>query len=79
MAAVQAMLAQVGINVVPRAVDTPTYNGIVYAANPSYSQFPLVYAGLQNGPDPSGNSTSASTRRRIPLPEQTFCASRCRT
>ena len=30
MAAIQAMLAQVGINVVPRAVDTPTYNGIVY-------------------------------------------------
>ena len=50
MAAVQAMLAQVGINVVPRVVDTPTYNGIVYAGKPDFSQFPLVYAGLQNGP-----------------------------
>lgn len=53
MAAVQAMLAQVGINVVPRAVDTPTYSGIIYAATPNYDDFPLVYAGLGNGPDPS--------------------------
>lgn len=55
MAAIQAMLAQVGINVVPRVVDTPTYNSIVYATdNPDWSQFPLVYAGLQNGPNPAG-------------------------
>ena len=55
MAAVQAMLAQVGINVVPRVVDTPTYNGIVYKQDdPDWSQFPLVYAGLQNGPNPAG-------------------------
>ncbi len=54
MAAVQAMLADVGINVVPRTVDVPTYNSIVYAPqNPDWSKFPMVYAGLQNGPDPS--------------------------
>jgi peptide/nickel transport system substrate-binding protein len=53
MAAVQAMLSQVGINVVPRAVDTPTYNGIIYAPTPNYDDFPLVYAGLGNGPEPS--------------------------
>lgn len=53
MAAIQSMLAQVGINVVPRAVDVATYNGIIYAKTPDAAQFPLVYAGLQNGPDPS--------------------------
>lgn len=51
LAAMQAMLAQVGINIVPRAVDTPTYNSIVYGEN--YGDFPLIFAGLQNGPDPS--------------------------
>ncbi|HTN63462.1 MAG TPA: ABC transporter substrate-binding protein [Devosia sp.] len=55
MAAVQAMLAQVGINVVPRVVDVPTYNGIVYKeGNPDWNEFPLIYAGLQNGPNPAG-------------------------
>ncbi|WP_192384732.1 ABC transporter substrate-binding protein [Mesorhizobium silamurunense] len=55
MAAVQSMLAQVGINVVPRVVDTPTYNGIVYKeGTPDWSAFPMVYAGLQNGPNPAG-------------------------
>jgi peptide/nickel transport system substrate-binding protein len=53
LAAIQAMLAQVGINIVPRAVDTPTYNGIVLAEKPNPADFPLVYAGLQNGPDAS--------------------------
>lgn len=53
MAAVQAMLSQVGINVVPRVVDVPTYNGIVFADDPVWDDFPLVYAGLQNGPDPA--------------------------
>lgn len=53
LAAIQAMLAQVGINVVPRVVDTPTYNAAIYAQSPDYGAFPLVYAGLQNGPDPS--------------------------
>lgn len=53
LAAMQAMLAQVGINVVPKAVDVPTYNATIYAQEPDWSQFPMVYAGLQNGPDPS--------------------------
>jgi peptide/nickel transport system substrate-binding protein len=53
LAAIQAMLAQVGINVVPRAVDAPTYNSIVLKPDADISQFQLVYAGLQNGPDPS--------------------------
>lgn len=52
MAAMQAMLAEVGIHVVPRAVDVATYNGIVYGRPPDLSQFPLVYAGAQNGPEP---------------------------
>ena len=55
MAAVQSMLAQVGINVVPRVVDTPTYNGIVYKeGTPDWNEFAMVYAGLQNGPNPAG-------------------------
>lgn len=55
MAAIQAMLAQVGINVVPRVVDTPTYNSIVYKeGTPDWNEFPMVYAGLQNGPNPAG-------------------------
>ena len=53
LAAIQAMLAQVGINIVPRAVDSPTYNSIVLAAEPKFDEFPLIYAGLQDGPDPS--------------------------
>ncbi|WP_206615596.1 ABC transporter substrate-binding protein [Solirhodobacter olei] len=54
MAAIQSMLAQVGINVVPRVVDAPTYNGIVYKQNnPDWSAFPMVYAGLQDGPNPA--------------------------
>lgn len=52
MAAMQAMLAEVGIRVVPRAVDVATYNGIVYAPKPDLSLYPLVYAGAQNGPEP---------------------------
>lgn len=53
MAAIQAMLGQVGINVQPRAVDTPTYNGIVMKTDANWADFPLVYAGLQNGPNPA--------------------------
>ena len=52
MAAMQAMLGEVGIQVVPRAVDVATYNGIVYNPQPDYTQYPLVYAGAQNGLDP---------------------------
>lgn len=51
MAAIQAMLGEVGINVVPRVVDVPTYNGIVRGDDAS--QFPLVYAGAGNGPNPA--------------------------
>ena len=65
LAAIQAMLAQVGINIVPRAVDTPTYNGIILAAKPDPSQFALVYAGLQNGPDPS-NLNIGLNEKQIP-------------
>ncbi len=53
MAAMQAMLAQVGVAVVPRAVDVATYNGIVYAKKPDPSAYPLIFAGAQNGPDPA--------------------------
>lgn len=51
MAAMQAMLAQVGINVVPRALDVPAYNGIV--RSDKWQDFPMIYAGLQNGPNPA--------------------------
>ncbi len=37
---ISALLAQVGINVVPKAVDVPTFNGLVYAKTPDFSQFP---------------------------------------
>ncbi len=53
LAAMQAMLSQVGINIVPRAVDTPTYNAAVYQQPGNPGGFPLIYAGLQNGPDAS--------------------------
>jgi peptide/nickel transport system substrate-binding protein len=67
MAAIQAMLAQVGINVVPRTVDVPTYNSIVYAGqNPDFSQFALIYAGLQNGPDPSGLNVGLNEKQIPP-------------
>jgi peptide/nickel transport system substrate-binding protein len=65
MAAVQAMLAQVGINVTPRAVDTPTYNSIVLNAKPDIAQFQMVYAGLQNGPDP-GSINVGLNEKQIP-------------
>jgi peptide/nickel transport system substrate-binding protein len=65
LAAIQAMLAQVGVNVTPRAVDVPTYNGIVYAREPDYSQYPLVYAGAPNGPDP-GIADLNLNERQIP-------------
>ncbi|MBY4628856.1 ABC transporter substrate-binding protein [Rhizobium croatiense] len=65
MAAVQAMLAQVGINVTPRAVDTPTYNSIVLNPTPDVAQFQMVYAGLQNGPDP-GSINVGLNEKQIP-------------
>ncbi len=54
LAAMQAMLSQVGIAIVPRQVDVATYNAIVYAREPDLSAYPLVFAGAQNGPDPGG-------------------------
>ena len=65
MAAMQAMLSQVGINVVPKAVDVATYNGTVYAAQPDWTQYPVVYAGIQIGPDPSGLNV-ALNEKQIP-------------
>ncbi|MFS2178001.1 ABC transporter substrate-binding protein [Rhizobium pisi] len=65
MAAIQAMLAQVGINVTPRAVDAPTYNSIVLNASPDVAQFQMVYAGLQNGPDP-GSINVGLNEKQIP-------------
>lgn len=65
LAAVQAMLAQIGINIVPRAVDTPTYNSIVLNPQPDVSQFQMVYAGLQNGPD-AGSINVGLNEKQIP-------------
>jgi peptide/nickel transport system substrate-binding protein len=65
LAAMQAMLAQVGINIVPRAVDTPTYNSIVYQASGNAGDFPLIFAGLQNGPDAS-NINFGLNEKQIP-------------
>jgi peptide/nickel transport system substrate-binding protein len=78
LAAIQAMLAQVGIMVTPRLLDVPTYVSIMTAKEPDYAQFPLIYAGAQMGPDlgavsismmsdqvpPRGNNTL-----RIAMPE----------
>ena len=57
LAAMQAMLGQVGIAVQPRQIDVPTYNGIVYGKPPDPNQFPIVYAGAQDGPDPGAINT----------------------
>jgi peptide/nickel transport system substrate-binding protein len=65
LAAVQAMLTQVGINIVPRAVDTPTYNSIVLNPTPDVAQFQMVYAGLQNGPD-AGSINVGLNEKQIP-------------
>ena len=47
LATMQQMLAQVGIDVKPRAVDVPTYNQTLNSKN-----FTMMFAGLGNGPDP---------------------------
>lgn len=65
MAAIQAMLAQVGINVSPRAVDVPTYNGIVRGEN--WDEFPLVYAGAQNGPSPATLNVNLNAAQMPPV------------
>ncbi|WP_412057909.1 ABC transporter substrate-binding protein [Bartonella sp. DGB2] len=53
LAAMQAMLAQVDVHIVPRVVDAPTYNSIVNKKDSNSADFPLTFAGRQNGPDPS--------------------------
>jgi peptide/nickel transport system substrate-binding protein len=53
MAAIQAMLAQVGVNLAPRVVDTATYRDIVAAPNPDPSVYPLLFDSAPNGPDPA--------------------------
>jgi peptide/nickel transport system substrate-binding protein len=47
MATMQQMLAAVGVTVVPRAVDAPTFNQIL-----ADGKFSMYFAGLSNGPDP---------------------------
>jgi peptide/nickel transport system substrate-binding protein len=64
MAAIQSMLGQVGINVVPRALDTPSYNGIVRGEN--WQDFPLTYAGLSNGPNPAGLNVGLNSAQHPP-------------
>lgn len=65
MAAMAVMLAQVGITVVPRVVDAPTWRGIVAAPKPDPSACPLLFATGPDGPDPAAvaNWTAES---RIP-------------
>ena len=53
LAAIQAMLGQVGITIVPRLLDVPTFNGITMAREPDVSQFAMTYAGAVDGPEPS--------------------------
>jgi peptide/nickel transport system substrate-binding protein len=65
MAAIQSMLAQVGINVVPRALDVPTYNSIVRSEN--YADFPMTYAGLQNGPNPASLNVGLNASQLVPV------------
>lgn len=48
IASLQAMLAQAGINVKPRFVDSPTYGQLVDAG-----RYSMVFAGGGVGPDPS--------------------------
>jgi peptide/nickel transport system substrate-binding protein len=65
MAAIQAMLAQVGINVQPRVVDVPTYNGIVHSDK--YDQYAMVYAGAQNGPNPGALNVNLNSAQQPPV------------
>lgn len=78
MAAIQAMLGQVGINVVPQFVDAAQWASIVYRDPANPEEFPIVMAGLQNGPDPAGinvglNSSqlppAGSNVMRVDMPE----------
>lgn len=51
LVAIQQYLADVGINIVPRNVDVPTFVNEYYEAN----TFQIGYAGAGNGPDPQGS------------------------
>ena len=53
MAAMAAMLAEVGVDVVPLVVDAPAWRGIVDADKPDPSLYPLIFATGRNGPDPA--------------------------
>lgn len=70
---IQQMLADVGIDVTLRTVDTPTFNQIMGTAD-----WDMIYAGQGNGPDPDttyGNFVSTATppngfnRTYIDIPE----------
>jgi peptide/nickel transport system substrate-binding protein len=78
LAAMQAMLSQVGIMVQPRQIDVPTYNALVYGKPPDPTQFPMVYAGAQDGPDPGAINTflnqaamppNGANTMRVQMPE----------
>jgi peptide/nickel transport system substrate-binding protein len=52
MVTVQQMLGQIGIEVKPRQVDTPTYNQLTSTPN----GFSMVFAGQGIGPDPDSSA-----------------------
>jgi peptide/nickel transport system substrate-binding protein len=54
---IQQFMADAGVTVTIRAVDTPTYNQIA----PDPSQWDIVFAGAANGPDPDVISSSTET------------------
>ncbi len=66
LSAMQAMLAQVGIDIAPRQVDVATYNSIILASHPDWRKFPIVFAGLQDGPDPSSVAVGLSANNFPP-------------
>jgi len=66
LAAVQAMLGQVGIAVAPRQVDVPTFNSVTMVRDADSSQFALVYGGAINGPDPGGINPYLNERQIPP-------------
>jgi peptide/nickel transport system substrate-binding protein len=66
LAAGQAMLAQVGIMITPRLLDVPSYVSIMTAHEPDYWQFPLIFSGALNGPDPGGVSISLMSNQVPP-------------
>src|ERR1019366_9883023 len=57
---------QVGIMVTPRLLDVPSYASILTAHEPDYWQFPLIFSGALNGPDPGGVSISLMSNQVPP-------------